>query len=391
MRMRKQNGYYLARLSPLLWVGFIILSACQAGPGSQAKTDEPRLSPKEGMAATQRELNAELRGTTGSASLEGPPPSPRPVAPPPQPPSASQAPPERSAQRATSIGSTGSSSSQENVKVLLRDPASCTWVEAIGTASFGQNDTRHQAKAQAISDARAKAIEGFLGIKVQDRFMNFQQESSLKGQVQLTESLLRVTQLGRILKEKVLRAGPQDVGDCAGCQFTAHIQTCIVPVSDSGDKNFQANLTLNRATFVDGDEGVMQVTVTRDAYIYIYNVELDWNAGLLFPNDYAGDNHLKAGETLTYPSEELRRKGQKVVARLPSGAKVSAEMMRVIASKVPLPRDLHDPGAQQSERATDRAVTEIEGTGSFLNLLHKLHRSDIEWVEDAQAFAIHQR
>jgi hypothetical protein len=162
--------------------------------------------------------------------------------------------------------------------------------------------------AQAVSEARAKAIEGFLGVTVQDRFIHFQQENSLKGQVQLTESLLRVTQLGRILKETVLRAGPQDAGDCVGCQFTAHIRTCIVPLSDSGDKDFRTSLSLNRANFVDGDEGVMQITVTRDAYVYLYSVELDWNAGLLFPNDYAGDNHVKAGETLTFPSEELRRK-----------------------------------------------------------------------------------
>ena len=76
---------------------------------------------------------------------------------------------------------------------------------------------------------------------------------------------------------------------------------------------------------------------------------------------------------------------------MPSGAKVSAEMIRVIVSKVPLPRDLYDPRTQQRERATDRAVTEIEGTGSFWNLLLKLHRSDIEWIEDAQAFTIYQR
>ena len=391
MRAWRRNGGSGVGLSSLLWAGLLIVSACQGVPGPQAKTDEPSFSPKEGMAVAQRELNAELRGPTGAASLEGAPLSLGPVVPLPQPPISSQKTPEPSPQRTASAGSIGSSSSQEGIKVLQRDPAGCTWVEATGTASFGQNDTRHQAKAQAVSDARAKAIEGFLGVKVQDRFMNFQQESSLKGQVQLTESLLRVTQLGRILKEKVLRSGPQDVGDCAGCQFTAYIQTCIVPLSDTGDKNFQTNLTLNRATFVDGDEGVMQVTVTKDAYVYIYSVELDWNAGLLFPNDYAGDNHLKAGETLTFPSEELRRKGQKVLARLPSGAKVSAEMIRVIVSKVPLPRDLYDPRAQQRERATDRAVTEIEGTGSFLNLLHKLHRSDIEWIEDAQAFTIHQR
>lgn len=402
MRAWRRNEDRRGGLSALLGVGLLIVSACQAVPGPQAKSDAravqqtlpsladaPRPSPNAGMAAAQRELNAELRAPTGVTSLEGPPPRSRPVVPPP-----SMGAPktlERVSPSAASAGSTGSASSPEGIKVLQRDPDGCTWVEAIGTVTFGQNDTQHQAKAQAVSEARAKAMEGFLGVKVQDRFINFQQESSLKGHVQLTESLLRVTQQGRILKTHDVRSGLQDVGDCADCQFIALIQDCIVPLPDTGDKNFQTHLTLNRATFVDGDEGVMQVTVTKDAYVYLYSVELDGNAGLLFPNDYAGDNHLKAGETLTFPSEELRRKGQKVLARLPPGAKLSAEVIRVIVSKVSLPRDLYDPRAQQRERATDRAVTEIEGTGSFWNLLLKLHRSEIEWIEDVQAFTIYQR
>lgn len=279
--------------------------------------------------------------------------------------------------------------------MLPRDPDGCTWVEAVGTVAFGENDTKHLAKAQAVYAARAKALEGLLGVKVRDRFMSFQQESSLKGDVRVTESLLRVTQQGDIVKENVLTFGPQDKGDCVGCQFTAHIRACIMPRPDSGDKDFQVTLTLDRENFVDGDEAVMQVTVTKDAYVYIYNVELDQNTSLLFPNDYAIDNRLKAGTTLTFPSEELRQKGQKVLARLPAGANVSAEVIRVIIAKVPLPHDLYDPRAQPRAhprtRASDRAVTEIKGTGSFLNLLGKLHRSEIEWAEDTQFFVIRQR
>ena len=74
-----------------------------------------------------------------------------------------------------------------DVQVLQIDSEGCTWVEAKASVAFGQQDTKHQAKAQAISEARGKAIEGFLGVRVQDRFMNFMQESSLKGQVGLTE------------------------------------------------------------------------------------------------------------------------------------------------------------------------------------------------------------
>jgi len=289
------------------------------------------------------------------------------------------------------LGALAFAAGEPDLKVLPADPDGCTWVESKASVSFGQHDTKHQAMAQAISEARAKAIEGFLGVKVQDRFMNFQQESSLKGQVGLTESLLRVTQLGRILKEVLVAHGPMDAGDCAGCRYAAHIRACIVPLTDHSDKGFKVDVTLNRTRFVDGDEGLIQVTTTRDAYLYIYSVDVDWNAAMLFPNDFVPDNHMKAGQAFAFPSEDLKRRGVRVKARLPAGATVSAEMIRVIASKEPLPPTVIDPAAGKSEAKDSRGTSEIQGTGTFLNLLHKLQTTQVEWVEDAQAFTIYKK
>ena len=274
-----------------------------------------------------------------------------------------------------------------DVQVLQIDSEGCTWVEAKASVAFGQQDTKHQAKAQAISEARGKAIEGFLGVRVQDRFMNFMQESSLKGQVGLTESLIRVTQLGRILKEVVLRVGPEDDGD----RYFAHIRACIVPLTDQSDKGFKVDVSLNRTRFVDGDEGLITVTATRDAYLYIYSVDVDWNAAILFPNDFAPDNHIKTGGAFLFPTEELKQRGVKVKARLPAGASVSAEMIRVIASKEPLPFSLIDPAAKHETQKNAHSTRESLGTGTFLNLMHKLNATQTEWVEDAQAFTIYKK
>lgn len=84
----RRNGDNRVGLLSLLWVGLLIVSACQAVPGPQAKTDERavppafpsladamRPSPKDAMGAMHRELNVELRAPTGVASLEGSPPS----------------------------------------------------------------------------------------------------------------------------------------------------------------------------------------------------------------------------------------------------------------------------------------------------------------------------
>jgi hypothetical protein len=265
--------------------------------------------------------------------------------------------------------------SRPDVTILGRDPDGCTWMESRAGVPFGDHDTKHQARAQAVSEARMNAMQRLLGVSLRHNFMDFQQESSLKGEVTLTEHLLRVTQLGRVLKEEILWAGPVDVKGCGACRFEAQIRACIVPLRDLSDPDFSVQLLLNRPRFQNGDEAVMTVTSTRDAYLYVFNVDMDWNATLIFPNAHAGDNRIGAGRTFVYPDDTLRAKGLRSVARLPAGATISAETIRVIAAKAPL------PGA---------VLAAPSGPTSFLGLMQRLTSTDLEWVEDAQAFTIQE-
>lgn len=262
-----------------------------------------------------------------------------------------------------------------DAEILGQDAEGCTWVESRAMILFGDHDTKHQARAQAVSEARVKAMQRLLGVRLQHNFIDFQQESSLKGEVTLTDHLLRVTQLGRVLKEEILSAGPVDVPGCAGCRFEAHIRACIVPLRDMTDRDFAVQLSLNRPRFRDGDEAVMAVTCTRDAYVYLFNVDTNWNATLIFPNTYVSDNRIVAGQAFLYPDESLRAKGVHSVARLPSASTISAEMIRVIAVKTPLPNSLLATGPHGS---------------SFLGLMRRLTSTELEWVEDAQAFTIQE-
>ena len=277
------------------------------------------------------------------------------------------------------------------VKSLGRDPDGCTWVESKASIAFGEHDTKHQARAQAVSEARIKAMQRLLGVRVQHNFIDFQQESSLKGDVALTEHLLRVTQLGRVLKEDILWAGPVDLTGCNACRFEARIRACIVPLQELSDRDFAVHLFLNQGRFHDGEEALITVTTTRDAYLYVFNVDMEWNATLVFPNDYAENNLVGAGQTFMYPNEPLRARGIRTVARLPPGASISAEMIRVIASKVPLPRSLLGHSDRNTAESNVRASGEAHGAGSFLSLLRKLNATELEWVEDAQAFTIQKR
>lgn len=267
----------------------------------------------------------------------------------------------------------------QEVTILDADPDGCTWVVATGSVRFGDQDTKHQAFAQAIAEARRKAMDTFIGVRVDHSFMDFQSENSLRGEFVLTEKLLRVTQLGRAIKEDVLRVGPVDDPGCVACRIEAQIRTCLVPEKERRDKDFHVNVRLNRSSYQDGDEVIMTVTSTRDSYLYIYNVDMDFRATLIAPNKYVPSVRVKAGEAWVYPGDALRAKGLRATARLLPDSSVSAETIRVVASKAALPNSLGSLTHQQTIAQPP-----------FFEVLRALLAMDVEWVEDVQAFTIRQ-
>lgn len=253
---------------------------------------------------------------------------------------------------------------------LLKRGEGCTWVESVGRVVVGENETRHQASAAARDEARKSAMQDLLGVEVKSKLLDFQQEG-FRSDAQLTESVLQTTRNGLILDEKIVSEGYQDVGDCKGCRYEATIQACIAEAAQP-DKDFQVQLKLSRTRLIAGDEAKVQITATKDCYLYLYDVWGDWQTAMIAPNERVTEVRLKAGDTFFYPDEELRKSGIKLVAELPEGRKVSAETIRVIASRTPLPRNVNDPAF-----------------GGYLGILRRLHSSKLDWSDDAEAFTIY--
>lgn len=263
-------------------------------------------------------------------------------------------------------------------RILGKDLEGCTWVEGIASVVVGLEDTTHQARAMAVAQARAAAIQDFAGVDVKSKLMDFRQEG-LRRESRLTENILQTTRSGRILKEEVLEQGYRDAPGCPSCRYRARIKACVIATADDGDKEFQVGLSLNRVRFVHGDEARISITSTRDCWIYLYDV-YDLGAGpktaLVAPNELVRELKLKAGEESVFPDEAAKKAGMSALqAELPEGAElVSAETIRVVASKTPLPAKIYDP--------TD---------GGWLGVLQRLHRSKVQWAEDAEAFTIYRR
>ncbi len=259
------------------------------------------------------------------------------------------------------------------VKNLGKDPEGCTWIETEASVVVGEQESRHQARAAAIDKGRARAMSGFLGVKVTSKFMLFEQEG-LKDQERLTEDLLQTTRQGLIIKERIIASGYQNIPGCQECRFGVRLKVCLLPLPDSSDAGFRVELGISRVTFVEGDHAAIFVTPNRDSYIYLYNVSMDNDAVLIVPNEMLPKVHVKAGETWEYPGPDMKKRGVSLEAQLPRGnTNISAETIKVIAAKSVLPKKLTHPAIK------------------YPDLLRRVHASKAEWTEDTQAFTIHKK
>ncbi|MCR4294430.1 MAG: DUF4384 domain-containing protein, partial [Elusimicrobia bacterium] len=231
-------------------------------------------------------------------------------------------------------------------KVLGVDPDGCTWLEGSASVAVGAQDTRHQTRAAAMEQARAAAVQDFLGVEVKSKFMDFQQEG-LRRESRLTEGILQTTRSGRILKEQVLEEGYRDAPDCPSCLYRMRLKACAIPREAAADKDFFVELEVSRQRFLHGEEAKLKVTATRDCWVYLYNIydlgSRDQTA-LVVPNESVKEKRLKAGESWEYPDEEARKLGVRLIAELPQESDaVSAETIRVIASKAALSGKVTSP------------------------------------------------
>jgi len=259
-----------------------------------------------------------------------------------------------------------------SAKVLEKDAVlGCTWVASSATVLAPHEQSRDQIRARAVEEALTAAMRGLLGVDINQRSLNFQQES-LRGQTAVIESVLRTTQRGCILDQKVLVDEYRSLGTCKDCGFFVDLKVCVKERPSDWDKDFQVELFIDRDHFVEGDEAKVMVTSRRDAYLYLYDVGMNSETSLIVPNSYVPEVKVPAGRTWGYPDEAAAKRGVHLVAQMPEGnPPISAETIRVVATKIPLPASIMDPGR-----------------GGYLGVLRRLNKSGMEWAEDAAAFTI---
>ena len=88
---------------------------------------------------------------------------------------------------------------------------------------------------------------------------------------------------------------------------------------------------LNRENYQNGDEMIINISSSKDCYVYVFNILSDETVSALLPNQYLEENYLAKGKSIRVPPE--KGKITKFRVDLPEGKSQATEMILVLGIK----------------------------------------------------------
>jgi hypothetical protein len=285
-------------------------------------------------------------------------------------------------QPASPLGTKGASP-KEPPSLPLKRKCGSDFVEAVGEAEFGYGMTKEQADQLAYEDAIRSAIRKTcpLGVSSPLALLN---NSLIVDLIQYarrgipvdTEILARET-----IADSVMRDGEKLTVDSRRIR----IRTRFVALQGDDDPDYQVTISGVAPSYIEGQDMRVNITATKDCYVYLFTVAADQSVTIFFPNRYRKDNWLKAGQTIEFPNETDRHKGIQFVMEMPPGQRShTKEWITAVAVK----RPIDFLSGTQIQEALERTYARNE-TGLLENLLGKLtqlYNSDV--AQDVREYLV---
>jgi len=204
------------------------------------------------------------------------------------------------------------------------------WVTVTGEAYLEGNKTPKEAKNEALRDARKKAIETVVGIKIKDRLMILERsDDPVTKAVSLTESY----SAGRIVEQEkpVWQTETREIEPGKPLLIVYKVNLRVKVVKDVRKKDsFKLNASLNKEQYYTGDEMRISVKPTEDCYITIFNFAADNTVYVLFPNPFQANNYVKKNQKIDIPTDSEIKRGIKYELSLPDGMNSHIEVIKII-------------------------------------------------------------
>jgi hypothetical protein len=254
------------------------------------------------------------------------------------------------------------------------------WVTVEALVPFTDDHTVSQVKARCRIEARRLAVEKAVG--------HFVRGSTVVYNYVLADDLVQSVARGLVVEEQVLEEGVRESEHDSGVKtlfYATKLKAKVKRVHSESKEHFKIQGSLNKTVFYPKDEMQIRVTSSRNAFLYIFNVGQDHSVTVLYPNRFAQNGALVAGEELIFPDEKLRSVG--VVLRVvpPPGAVKAIERIKLVAvtHQTDFIKDRFKEGIFQ--------VYDGKDTGLITDLLKALSTlDDSEWAEATIAYEVNR-
>jgi hypothetical protein len=203
------------------------------------------------------------------------------------------------------------------------------WYEATAYVEYHEDITKAQAKEKALSRALKKIIEFYSGVEVSSTSLSILAETNLEMDLDHFSQLTSTMSSGMILEKKILE------GKLIGSDFyTVTLKAKVGKLEGENDPLFKLEADLNRESYQNGDEMIINISSSKDCYIYVFNILSDETVSALLPNQYLEENYLAKGTSIRVPPVPPE-KGKKIKfwVDLPEGKSQATEMILVLGIK----------------------------------------------------------
>lgn len=255
------------------------------------------------------------------------------------------------------------------------------WVTAEGMAPFLKGLSLDDVRGQARDDARRNAVERAVGV--------FVRGSTVMHNAQIADELVSSVARGVIEDEEWLDERIEEIaGKRPGPRLAVYrskLKAKVRPVRVERRAGFEATASLNKQVFQEGEEALIRVRSTEDAYLHIFSVTTDGAVTLLLPNRFLTDNRIEADKELTMPTDRLRALGIRLRVMLPKDTRKAIEYIKVIASRKPV--------NLVSDQTPDGVFHTFEGKdgGMIKDVIRRLATlEDEDWTEVTLPYEIRQ-
>lgn len=215
--------------------------------------------------------------------------------------------------------------------------------------------------AKGFSKARKraldKALEQVAGIEVQSSKLFQKKTNSDDEIISKYSSFMNSYSNATVRKEDILEQQISTIkeGNILIPKYYVRIKFEIVEYRKKADKAYKLKLALNKPAYIEGDEQIIGIQVSKDSYVSLFNFSFHDKVYILYPNALMESTRLAANKKREIPSLENRKSGIVFEVACAEGETVSSEIILAVATKkkIPLISSLDkETGFQYTDRAS---------------------------------------